>query len=323
LPGDTAIVQMRVDSPVAVIKDDPFVTRSYSPVRTIGGGNVLNPIPQKHKRFKSDVIEGLTGLMDHEPEEIISYHVGKSGYQGVTYSDLKIMTSLHEKQLHKIVQDLLSKQMIILADRENQTYIHRKSFDKFKTETSDYLRNYHKANPLKTGMSKEELKSKFPTALGTRLFNLILNQMIKDKAVVSEDNVVRMASHKVSLGVDQADIKKKILSAYLKNGLTPPYFKELKKSFDIETSLAKDVLTLLMDEGMIVKAKEDLYFDAQAVKDLQKRLVDFIKNHGEISTPQFKEMTRVSRKYLIPLIEYFDAQNVTIRIGDIRKLRNR
>jgi selenocysteine-specific elongation factor len=323
LPGDTAIVQMRIDSPVAVIKDDRFVIRSYSPVRTIGGGNVLNPIPQKHKRFKSDVIEGLTGLMDHEPEEIISYHVGKSGYQGVTYSDLKIMTSLHEKQLHKIVQDLLSKQMIILADRENQTYIHRKSFDKFKTETSDYLRNYHKANPLKTGMSKEELKSKFPAVLGARLFNLMLNQMIKDKAIVSEDNVVRMVSHKVSLGVDQADIKKKILNAYLKNGLTPPYFKELKKSFDIETSLAKDVLMLLMGEGMIVKAKEDLYFDAQAVKNLQKRLVDFIKTHGEISTPQFKEMTRVSRKYLIPLIEYFDAQNVTIRIGDIRKLRNR
>jgi selenocysteine-specific elongation factor len=83
------------------------------------------------------------------------------------------------------------------------------------------------------------------------------------------------------------------------------------------------VLSLLMDEGMIIKAKEDLYFDAQAVKDLQKRLVDFLKTHGEISTPQFKEMAQVSRKYLIPLIEYFDAQNVTIRIGDIRKLRNR
>ena len=323
LPGDTAIAQMRVDSPVALIKNDRFVIRSYSPVRTIGGGNVLNPIPQKHKRFKTDVIEGLKGLMDCEPEEIISFHVGESGYQGVTYSDLKIMTSLHEKQLQKIVQDLLSKQTIILADREHQTYIHRKSFDKFKTETSDYLENYHNANPLKTGMSKEELKSKFPVVLGARPFNLMLNQMIKDKDIVSEDNVVRMVSHKVSLGVDQADIKKKILVAYLKNGLTPPYFKELKKSLDMEASLAKDVLTLLMDEGLIVKVKEDLYFYADAVKDLQNRLVDFLKTHGEISTPQFKEMTGVSRKYLIPLIEYFDAQNVTIRIGDIRKLRNR
>jgi selenocysteine-specific elongation factor len=323
LPGDTALAQMRIDSPVAVIKDDRYVIRSYSPVRTIGGGNVLNPIPKKHKRFKPDVIEGLTGLMDHEPEEIISYHVAESGYQGVTHPELKIMTSLHEKPLQKIVQDLLSKQTIILADRENQTYIHRKSYDTFKTETSAFLDSYHKANPLKTGMSKEELKSKFPDLLDSRRFNLMLNQMIKDNAIVSEDNAVRMVSHKVSLGVDQADIKKKIINAYRQNGLTPPYFKELKKSFNIETALAKDVLLLLMDEGIIVKAKEDLYFYAEAVNDLQKRLVDFLKTHEEITTPQFKEMTGVSRKYLIPLIEYFDAQNVTIRIGDIRKLRNR
>jgi selenocysteine-specific elongation factor len=147
--------------------------------------------------------------------------------------------------------------------------------------------------------------------------------MIKDNTVVIEDNSVRMASHKVSLGVDQADIRDKVLSAYRENGLTPPYFKELKKAFDIEASLAKDVIMLLMDQGMIVKAKEDLYFYADAVKDLQQKLVEYLKSHGEISTPEFKEMTGVSRKYLIPLIEYFDTQNVTIRIGDIRKLRAR
>jgi selenocysteine-specific elongation factor len=323
VPGETALAQMRVDSPVTVIKDDHFVIRSYSPVRTIGGGNVLNPIPQKHKRFKPDVIEGIAGLMTHDPEEIISYHVQESGYQGVGYADLKIMTSLHEKQLQQIVQNLLSKRTIILADRENQTYIHRKSFDTFKAETNEYLNGFHKTNPLKAGMSKEELKSKFPGVLNSKLFNLMLNQMIKDNTVVIEDNSVRMASHKVSLGVDQADIRDKVLSAYRENGLTPPYFKELKKAFDIEASLAKDVIMLLMDQGMIVKAKEDLYFYADAVKDLQQKLVEYLKSHGEISTPEFKEMTGVSRKYLIPLIEYFDTQNVTIRIGDIRKLRAR
>ena len=95
------------------------------------------------------------------------------------------------------------------------------------------------------------------------------------------------------------------------------------KTLDVESPRAKDVLMLLVDEGLIVKAKEDLYFHAEAVKDLQQRLVDFLVSNGEITTPQFKEMTGVSRKYLIPLIEHFDAQNVTIRIGDIRKLRNR
>jgi selenocysteine-specific elongation factor len=147
--------------------------------------------------------------------------------------------------------------------------------------------------------------------------------MIKDKIIVAEENMVRLASHTISLGMDQADIRAKILDAYLNSGLTPPYFKELSKSLDVEISRAKDVLMLLVDEGLIVKVKEDLYFNSLAVEDLQQKLVDFLVSNGEITTPQFKDMTGVSRKYLIPLIEHFDAKNVTIRIGDSRKLRKR
>ena len=323
LPGEAAVAQLRIDSPLALIKDDRFVIRSYSPIRTIGGGHILNPIPQKHKRFKSEIIKGLKGLMDQSPESIISYHVDESGYHGVVFSNLRIMTGLHEKQLQNIMQDLMSKRTVILTDRENRIYIHKNSSDRLKKETSIYLDSYHRGNPLKTGMPKEELRSKIPGLQGSKLFNLTLNQMIKDKEIVSEENTVRLTSHTVSLGVDQADIRERILDVYRKNGLTPPYFKELSKTINVESSRAKDVLMFLMDEGMIVKVKEDLYFHAKAVEDLQQRLVDYLVSHKEMSTPQFKEMTGVSRKYLIPLIEYFDAQNVTIRIGDIRKLRNR
>ncbi len=323
LPGESAMAQLRIDSPLGLIKDDRFVIRSYSPVRTIGGGNILNPIPQKHKRFRSEIIKGLKRLMDQGPESIISYHVDKSGYQGIVFSDLKIMTGLHEKQLQNIMQDLMSKQTVILVDRENRIYIHQNSFDRLKQETSTFLGAYHQANPLKTGMPKEELRSKFPGLQLSKFFNLTLNQMIKDKDIVVEENTVRLSSHTVSLGVDQANIRERILDAYRKNGLTPPYVKELSNTLNFEQSQAKDVLMLLVDEGMIVKVKEDLYFHAKAVQELQQKIVDFLVSHEEMTTPQFKEMAGVSRKYLIPLIEYFDAQNVTIRIGDIRKLRNR
>jgi selenocysteine-specific elongation factor len=323
IPGETDVVQLRLDSPEAVIKDDRFVIRSYSPVRTIGGGYILNPIPQKHKRYKPEVVKGLKSLMDNEPEEIISYYLDESGYQGVSFSDLLIMTNIHEKQLHDIMQGLLSKRTVILTDKENQIYIHHNSFDKLKKEMSVCLDNYHQVNPLKAGMPKEELRSKFPSLRNSKLTNLMLNHMIKDKKIVAEENTVRLASHTISLGMDQADIREKILDAYLNSGLTPPYFKELSKSLDVEISRAKDVLMLLVDEGLIVKVKEDLYFNSLAVEDLQQKLVDFLVSHGEITTPQFKNMTGVSRKYLIPLIEHFDAKNVTIRIGDSRKLRKR
>ncbi len=323
LPGETALAQIRLDSPVAVVKDDRFVIRSYSPIRTIGGGHILNPIPQKHKRFKPEVIKLLKGVVDNIPEEIISSHADNSGYVGVSFADLKIMTNLPEKQLDNTIQGLLSKKTILCFDRENRIYIHNNGIEKLEKETLDYLSNYHKSNPLKAGMPKEELRSKFPFALGAKLFNLMLDRMIKNKLLIQEENTVHLSSHTVSLKVDQADIRTKMLDAYLKSGLTPPYFKELSRSFDIDSKQAKDVLILLVDEGLLLKVKEDLYFHAEAVNELKKRLVDYLKSHGEITTPQFKEMASVSRKYLIPLIEYFDSTNVTLRVGDSRKLRNR
>ena len=138
-----------------------------------------------------------------------------------------------------------------------------------------------------------------------------------------DKNIIRMASHKVSLQVDQDDIRKQIVTAYKDSGLTPPFFKEIQKNLDIEPSVAKDVLTLLVDRGEIVKVKEELYFHKDAVEELKERLVLFLTNNEEISTPEFKEMTGASRKYVIPLIEYFDSKNVTIRVGDNRRLRNR
>jgi len=320
-PGQTAVVQLRLDSPVAIVKDDRFVIRSYSPVRTIGGGQVLNPTPRKHKRLKPEIIRGLQHLSDDDPETIISYHIQQAGYGGVAFSHLKIMTNLTDKQLETLLQHLLSRKIIIQTDKENRIFIHQTTFDKLKQKTVEYLTKYHSANPLKTGMPKEELKSKYPRLSDAKLFNLVLNQMIKSRKIVQEENTVRLEDHRVSLGEDQADIRDKILKTYQSGGLQPPYFREIIKMLDTDPNRAGEVLMHLVEEGQIIKTKEDLFFHAGAVNKLKNRLVDFLKSRGEITTPQFKEMTGASRKYVIPLIEYFDAKNVTLRIGDSRKLR--
>jgi len=320
-PGDKTVAQIRLDEPVAVVRDDRFVIRSYSPVRTVGGGRILNPVPVKHKRFREEVITGLNGILETVPEPIISFHASSTGYQGVSFSDLKLMTNLADKKLETVISALLSKKELMLIDRDNRVYIHGSSFEHIRKETTGHLEAYHGANPLKAGMPKEELKSKLPSILGQKLFTLIINHMVKEKALVVEEETVRLATHKVSLAADQSGVRKKILASYRDSGLQPPYFKELSKSYAIDPADAKDVLVLLVDSGDIIKVKEDLYFDAGAVEELQGRLVNFLQENGEITTPQFKDMTGASRKYVIPLIEYFDSQNVTIRIGDIRKLR--
>ena len=322
-PGEISVAQIRLDSSIAVVKDDRFVIRSYSPVRTIGGGKVLNPIPKKHKGFKPEVIKGLKSLMDNAPGEVVEYYVDESGSKGVDYSDLRIMTNIPRKQLENIISTLLSKRSLICIDRDNRVYIHKNTYEKIKNEILQTLENYHKTNPLKTGMSKEELKTKFPLIMGSNLFNLLIIQMEKKEEIVSEDNSVRLSGYSVSLGADQAELKKKIDEIYKKAGLKPPYFRDIPRQLDIDPQSAKDVLMLLIEEGMIIKAKDDLYFDRDAVDILKKRLVDFFATSNELTTPEFKELAGVSRKYLIPLIEYFDSINLTIRIGDIRKLRHK
>jgi selenocysteine-specific elongation factor len=320
-PGDDVVAQLRLNAPVSLVKEDRFVIRSYSPIRTIGGGEVLNPIPKKHKRLNDEVIEGLKRLSDQPAEQIISYLVKESEYEGIGISDLKIMTNVPEKALDRVMQDLMSQKTILQADRENRTYVHADVIENLKNDMLNFLERYHEAYALKAGMPKEELKSKLPTNLAAKLFNLVLNQLIKAGQIVQEENTVRLASHTISLGADQAAVRDKILSAYKNSGLQPPYFKELSKTLDIDPARAKDVLMHLVEEAHLIKTKEDLYFHSEAMEGLKKRLVGFLEANGEITTPQFKEMTGVSRKFVIPLAEYFDATNVTLRVGDVRKLR--
>ena len=149
------------------------------------------------------------------------------------------------------------------------------------------------------------------------------NDLIRDNKVILEGEYVWDAAHRVTLGSDQADAKEKILAAYEQNGLMPPYFKDVAAELHMPLAEAKDFLLLLVEEGKLLKAKEDLYFSAKVISGLQAKLIDFLVQNEEISMSQFKDLTGTSRKYSVPLMEYFDSRNVTLRIGDIRKLRKK
>jgi len=299
------------------------VVRSYSPVRTIGGGKVINPIPVKHKRFQQDIVDALGSLAEADPEGIIDHQARMAGPAGVTFADLLLMTNLPAKAMQSTITGMLNSQTIMLVDKESRRYVHQETFDVLKQLSQTVLETYHRENPLKTGISKEELKSKFPHGAGGKLFTLVLNRQIKDNQLVLEDDRVRLSTHEVSLQVDQQELKQQILDVYRQSGMTPPYFREIVKQLGVEPKPAKGVLELLVGEGVLVKVKEDLYYDSPTLENLKKKLVDHIVAKGEISTPEFKDMTGASRKYVIPLIEHFDATHVTIRVGDIRKLRKR
>ena len=317
------MAQIRLEAPVSLIRDDRYVLRSYSPVRTIGGGRIINPIAGKHKPNSKEVLEYLSILTEDDPERILQAQVQAAGYQGCTYADLRLMVNLPDKQLEQVLQALLSRKAVIQTDKETRTFIHQKTFTAIQEQVGACLTAYHAKNPLKPGIPREELKSRLPAAVDGKTFLIALQHQAKAGAIVAEEDTVRLADHKVALAADQQTLQNRILSALQAAELSPPYFKELCQSFNVSAHQGKEVLDVLIGDGRVVKVKEDLYYDSRAIGKLKQKLVDFLMSHEEITTPQFKDMAGASRKFVIPLIEFFDNTQLTIRVGDIRKLRRR
>ncbi len=322
-PGENGFIQLRLDAPVTCVKNDRFVLRSFSPVRTIGGGEILNPLPPKHKRFKPEVIEGLEILTADEPDKTVSFFASHAGFSGVSFADLKIMTNLPEKRLNLSLQGLMTSRTLLQIDKEARIFLHKDNLDELTALVREHLSKYHKTNPLKGAMPRAELLSKLPKDVSTKLFNLMLNQMVKEQEVVQEEDSVRLFAHKVALQVEEADVKRKIEQTYLKEGLSPPFFREMVKTLDMDQKAAMNVLMLLINEGRIVRTKDDLYFHVDHIERLKEQVTAFLLEKGELSTAAFKDIVNVSRKYIIPLIEYLDSIHLTIRVGDMRQLRKK
>ena len=318
-PGDTCFAQFRLEKPTVVLSKDRFVIRSYSPIRTIGGGYILNPLPSKKKRFSKGALHVLNVLKEGSDREIVEQYIKMSQMQGISIIELSFFANLGRDDLYEIVNGLISDNDIIRYDTEKERFIHAEFYNKAKEEVVTILEDYHRRFPLKTGLVKEELRSRMAGNVKEKLFNQLLNDLIRDKIIVREKDIIRAKDHTINLRKDQEEVRTQIDQIYLKSALEPPYFKDLGN--DILKGGGRDLLEIMVKDGTLIKVKEDLYFHKEAIDELKRSLVDFLKEKGQITTPELKNLTRVSRKYTIPLIEYFDKIQLTVRIGDKRILR--
>ncbi len=321
-PGEDAVVQLRLKEPVVCVKDDRVVVRSYSPVRTIGGGTVINPVPAKHKRNNRELVLAMERLAGCPAEDVVAFHCGQAGYAGVAFSALRVMTNLAAGELKRALARLLSDRTVVIVDREKGLYVHKKIFDRIAEQIEAILERFHEQNPLRKGMSRQEIKSRIAGKAGDKLFERVLDNLVKTGVIAREGDTVRLAGHKVALGSGQSETREKLLSLFEQSGLAPPYARDLPQLLQTEDKNGlRDVFNLLVQEGDLLRVGEDLYFHAKAIERLERDLVEFLRKEGRISMQQFKEMTGATRKYAVPLMEYFDTKKVTIRVGDVRRLR--
>ena len=319
--GEKGFVQLRFEKPVVALPHDRFVIRGSSAIQTLGGGVVIDSHPVKHRRRSRDVLAGLMILKDSGEEEVVGHHLASSGVRGMTFRELRERVNIPPGRLSEILGELVAKQEIVAIDGDEGRFVHHLGYEQLRKETLSYLLEFHRKYPLKVGPSKEEVKSKLPKTVETKLFHRILSDLVDSKEVLVEKDKLRLSTHRLFLREDQKRLKNRVEGLFARGGLQSPSLKELASQLSTDESEVRNVIYLLMEEGAIIKAKEDIYFHRDAVEKLKGELIQFLRANDEITTAQFKEMTKVSRKYAIPLMEYFDNSKITIRVGEKRLLR--
>jgi len=320
-PGEKGFVQLRFEKPVVAFPQDRFVIRGSSAIQTLGGGVVIDSHPAKHKRLARDVFAGLKILREGKEEEVVIHHLASSGGRGMAIRELRERVNIPPGRLSKLLRELMAKGEIVTIDGDEGRFLHHLGYEQLKKKTLSYILEFHEKYPLKLGPSMEEVKSKLPKTVEAKLFHRMLRELVESKEVLIEKDKLRLSTHRVSLRDDQKRLKNRVEGLFAQGELQSPSLKELASKLSTDESEVRNVVRLLVEEGVIIKAKEDMYFHREAVENLKGELIQFLRAHREITTAQFKQMTKVSRKYAIPLIEYFDNSRITIRVGEKRLLR--
>ena len=321
-PGDTAVCQMRFKEPLAGVYGDRVVLRSFSPLRAFAGGRIICPAGHKVKRF-SDAVEVVKRLADDAPEVVAATQLELAGAEGLTFEELLTMTNQESKALEKTLGVLGGQQKAVLFDKEARRYGGGELVQSLADGLLAHLAAFHKKDSMKPGVQRGELASSWGRDLPPKLFHFILEKLLKKGDVVAEQDILRLKDHKVSLASDQAKVRETLLAAYRDGGFTPPNLKDVLEPLGLDFKQAAPVLKLLQDQGELVRVKDDMYYHRPALEEIKERMVGFFADHQEMSAPEFKDLTGLSRKYLIPVLEYFDKEKITVRVGDVRHLRKR
>jgi selenocysteine-specific elongation factor len=319
-PGETGFIQLRLERPVVALPRDRFVIRGSSAIQTIGGGVILDGHPDKHKRFSSPVIADLSLLKDGTTEQALRQHIHHSGMGGIALEELLNRVEMPPSDVQSIIRQMEGKGDLLFIDSEKLKVIAKGPYQELRGMALAQLGEFHRRFPMKFGLSKEELRTKLPPEVDIKLFQILINELIQSKEVVLEKDKMRLSGHHIS-SVDEKGLARRVEAAVLRGGLQPPSPKELSEEWSESEGEVRAIFEHLVHEGVLVRIKSEIYFHHVSFERLREELVTYLRSHQEITTPQFKEMTKASRKFAIPLIEYFDQIKLTLRLGDKRVLR--
>jgi selenocysteine-specific elongation factor len=321
-PGETAVCQVRFPRPLPGVFGDRCIVRSFSPLQTVAGGRIINPLGRKVRRHSKDM-ETLSALGSISGEELLLAQLRLAGRGGLTVAELRIMTDMESKLLDKTLQILGGKQLAFQFDREDKRFVGADVLDGLAGDCLAYLGEYHRREPMRQGLSRAELTSGFGRGMHPKLVHFLVERLVKSGQVVLEADILRLPGHVVSLASDQSGLRTLMETSYVQAGFMPPTTKAFLEENGLTAKDVAQMYRLLMEEGVLVKVSEEFYFAKTAMDEIVARVRGFFESNQEMGPQDFRDLTELTRKFAIPVLEYLDKEKITMRIGDKRQIRKR
>jgi len=323
-PGKTGFAQIQTESPLFPVFGDRLIVRDFSTNQTLGGGIVLDPHAVKFKaKHKAELLPRLERLRREDPGDRVLYALWKSGRQGAPLRELMLWTRLGQEATREIVRGLARSGQLVEADPEQPLYLSGDTVGAIEDGVREQIRLYHEKNPLQSGMPKEEAGGALRDPPPERVLGYVLSRLAERGEIVVDKDRVRLARHRIRLSEEHERLRGRIREIFRDSGAMPPAVKELAEQLGAGEPGLRPLLEYLTGAGELVKVSETLYFDAGVLEELKARLLEHLQHHGEILAADYKTLSGTTRKYTIPLLEYFDRTRLTLRLGDRRVLREK
>jgi selenocysteine-specific elongation factor len=317
-PGQNTLAHLRLQDEGLLQPGDRFIVRQFSPVVTIGGGEVLDCLARR-PTVRDSGRPAFLEVMEGGKRDEMLVAMTERAVMGLEFDEVVARTAWFEKELREVAQRPNVAEKIKIVSSEPLILLGRKTFDEVRRKIAERVERFHKENPLSPGIAREDLRASLGRRVREETFRAALEALAAERKLDLQGEIVKRAGSEISLQPEEAKAKGEIEKAFAEAGLAVPSVKEVLAKLSVEAKRAEKLLQILLREKNLVRVSPELIFHRDALAHLKERLATYKKAKGErISVPGFKDLTGISRKYAIPLLEYLDRERVTRRAGDER-----
>jgi selenocysteine-specific elongation factor len=311
-PGEEAFARLKLPEAALLLPGDRFIIRQFSPVVTIGGGVVLDAAPIPRISGHADFLKTLAGGSD---EAILIARIARRHHEGISISGVVAESGWAKSMIEMQLDQALRTGRVV---RTGERLLNALALDTLKSQIVRTAADFHQHNPLVGGISKEELRARVNVI--PEVFEMAAAVLVREKKVELVGDLARLPGQGVAMKDEELESKQKIEYAFAMAGLKVPALQDVIAGLKVDKARAQKIVTLLLRDKVLIKVSDELVFHRRALEELRRQMTAFGAKSAKIDVAKFKELTGVTRKYAIPLLEYLDRERVTKRVGDVREI---